>query len=137
MSPLALRQRSSELALRFVLCLTAIGGTATAARAQSDQRALLDLVVNHVDKGQILVLIRAGDVWAAVGALERADLERFAGDRMTIDGAPWVRLGSLAPGVLVELSERDLSLRITARQEHLGLKRFALNANRPTAKPIQ
>ena len=108
-----------------------MGVTATAARAQSEQRALLDLVVNHVDRGQILVLIRVSEVWAAVGALERADLERFAGERMTIDGAPWVRLGSLAPGILFELSERDLSLRITARQEHLGLRRLELNSNRP------
>lgn len=108
-----------------------MGATATAARAQSEQRALLDLVVNHVDRGQILVLIRVSEVWAAVGALERADLERFAGERMTIDGAPWVRLGSLAPGILFELSERDLSLRITARQEHLGLRRLELNSNRP------
>jgi len=131
MSRIALRRRSSELALRFVLCLVAMGATATAARAQSEQRALLDLVVNHVDRGQILVLIRVSEVWAAVGALERADLERFAGERMTIDGAPWVRLGSLAPGILFELSERDLSLRITARQEHLGLRRLELNSNRP------
>jgi outer membrane usher protein len=127
----AIRRRSSALALRFALVLAATGGSASAARAQSDQRALLDLVVNHVDKGQILVLIQAREVWAPAGALEGAGLERFAGERVEIDGAPWARLGSLAPGILFELDERHLSLRITARPEHLELRRFQLKADRP------
>jgi outer membrane usher protein len=131
MLAIGIRRRSSALAVRLVLVLAAIGGTASAVRAQPDQRALLDLVVNQVDKGPILVLIRAGNVWAAVGALESAELESFAGDRLAIDGATWVRLGSLAPAILFELNERDLSLRVTARPEHLALKRLALQPDRP------
>jgi outer membrane usher protein len=131
MLAIAIGRRSSALAFRLVLILAATGGVASAARAQSDQRALLDLVVNQVGKGQILVLVQARDVWAPVGALEGAALERLAGERVEIDGAPWVRLGSLAPGILFELNERELSLRITARPEHLGLKRLELQADRP------
>jgi len=131
MQAIAVRRRSFGLALRLILILAATGGTASPARAQPDQRALLDLKVNLVDKGQILVLLRGPEVWVAVRALEGADLQHVNGERIAIDGAPWVRLGSLAPGILFEFNERELSLSLTASSDYLALQRLALKVDHP------
>ena len=97
-----------------------------------DQRALLDLVVNQVEKGQAVVMLRGADVWMSVDALEDADVHWFGGDREIVDGFPWVRLGSLAPGIAVQLNERDLVLSLTVSPSFLNATHVNLQTNRPS-----
>ena len=100
------------------------------ARAQ-DQRALFALVINQVDKGEILVILRGADVLAAVGSLEATGLKGFAGQRETINGEAFVSLDSLKPDVTYTLDERALVLRLTARPELLGSNVLQVESDRP------
>jgi outer membrane usher protein len=88
------------------------------------QRALLDLVVNEISGGQVLVLVRTGDVLVPVDALERAGLRGLEGRREVVGGQTFVSLASLAPDVSYRLDEAALTLRITAAPGSFGTSRF-------------
>src|SRR6266545_4765140 len=90
------------------------------SQAPPSQRAILGLVVNEIDKGEILVVLRGDDVWASIDALERAGVRGFAGRRETIAGGPMVELRSLAPDVTFAVDEAALVLRITAAPAFLA-----------------
>jgi hypothetical protein len=76
----------------------------------ADQRTFLDLVVNEVAKGDVLVVLRGGDVLVPVSTLADAGLEAFKGSREAIDGQEFVSLTSLQPAVIFVFNERDLQL---------------------------
>ena len=90
-----------------------------AAHAQ-DQRAVLELLVNHVPRGEALVTLRNGDVLVAVRALTDAGLRQFGGSREQIGEDELVSLASLAPAVSFAVDERELKLRLTADPSFLG-----------------
>lgn len=96
-----------------------------------DQRALLALVINQVDKGEALVIIRIDDVLVSVGTLETSGLHGFAGTRETIGGEPFVSLASLKPDITYEFDERALVLRLTARPELLESTVETFASDRP------
>lgn len=92
--------------LGLILALASVG------RAAELERALLELVVNEANQGEVLALLRPGDVLVPVAALERAGLRRVEGDREEIDGQSYVSLRSLAPVVRFQVDERALTLRL-------------------------
>src|SRR6185503_6683358 len=100
------------------------------ARAD-DQRAPLTVTINQVDKGEVVVVIRAQDVLVGVRTLEQLGIHSFAGSRESIDGDPFVSLASLAPGITFELDERALALRLTAQPELLDSVVRNLASGRP------
>ncbi len=85
--------------------------TPRAARA-ADTKAFLDLWVNHVDKGEVMVALRAADVLVAREDLARAGLVGVEGHREKALGGQAVSLASLAPALSYELDEAALSLKI-------------------------
>ncbi len=97
----------------------------------ADQRAILDLNVNEVGKGQILVFLRGGEVLARVSDLERAGLNSFAGRREFLRGEKYVFLTSLAPAVSFRLDEKALSLHLVAQPSLLGSTLLELRNARP------
>lgn len=99
--------------------------------AAQDQRAILQLIVNRVEKGEILVLISAPDVMARVSDLERAGLRNFYGKREAVRGEAYVSLSSLAPDVAFEMDEKALALRLTAEPVLLGSTVLDLRQGRP------
>ncbi len=109
------------------LPLLAVLGVATIAHAQPQprpnddqrQRAILELIVNEVSKGEVLVVLAPPDVLVPIGTLQKAGLRVVDGHRQVIDAEPWVSLTSLAPGVRFVLDEVRLQLRLTARPELL------------------
>jgi outer membrane usher protein len=103
------------------------------AGAAPSERAPLDLWVNGGQRGTVSVLLRGGDVLAAVEDLEFAGLQGFAGVRETVDGRAHVSLRSLAPAITFVVDEAALALRITATAEALGRSRVDL---RPRARPV-
>lgn len=103
----------------LVVCLLTTG-LALGAIDEEQQRAMLDLVVNEVARGQIVAIVRAGDVLLPTASLEGAGLVNLPGHRERIDGQDWVSLASLAPGVTFALDERALTLRLTAAVQYLG-----------------
>ena len=84
------------------------------ARAD-DQRALLSMTINQVEKGEVLVVLRGQDVLVGVRTLEELGIHSFTGSRESIGGETFVSLGSLAPAITFEFDERALALRLSAR----------------------
>ena len=125
--------RATVMALAF--CLSATSSPAATGIQQQQrpqpQRALFDLVVNHVDKGEVAVVLIADEVWMPVASLEGADVRRFSGDRQTLHGVPSVRLGSLVPQIVFALDERELTLRLTVQPDHLSGTRVSLATGAP------
>ena len=124
------------MALAF--CLSAASSSASPSIQQQQQqqqpesqRALFDLVVNQVDKGQVAAVLLAGEVWVPVTSLEDADIRSFLGDRQILFGVPSVRLGSLAPQIAFALDERELILRLTVQPDQLSGTRVSLAAGAP------
>lgn len=107
-----------------VICLVALlcFGTTTPAWADAatPQRALLELTLNGVPSGDVLVVMRGTEIWVDVESLRAAGLRDFEGTRESIDGHELVELSSIRPALRVELDEVGLRLAITAPPEALG-----------------
>jgi outer membrane usher protein len=95
------------------------------------QRAILALVVNDLDKGQALVLLEDKDIWIEVHALEEAGLQGFKGQRQLYAQRTFVSLASLAPSVTFEFDEPGLIVRLKVKPELFGTFNLALQGNRP------
>ena len=89
------------------------------ARAQS-QRAVLEILVNQVSRGESLVVLRGSDALVSVQSLKDAGLQGFEGVREQIGTQEFVSLSSLAPAISFSVDERDLMLHITADPSLLG-----------------
>jgi len=85
-----------------------------------DQGAFLDLVVNHVHRGTVLVYLESNDVLVRISDLDAARLRGLAGDRRDMAGEVFVSLVSLSPGVTYEVDEDALELRLTAQPAFLA-----------------
>jgi outer membrane usher protein len=101
------------------------------AASTGQQRALLELSVNGVNRGVALVVLRGDDLWLESDALARAGLRTPGGDREIMDGREFVRIASLAPRIAATFDERALSLDLTADPELLGRTVVELAAVRP------
>ena len=115
--------------VRCLLALLVLSGP-RAAFAQ-DERAFLDVVVNGVEKGSALVVLRDGDVLVGVRTLTESGLRGFAGVRETAEDIERVSLVSLAPHVTFVFDERELRLSITADPTLLGPVVTDLSSARP------
>lgn len=104
--------------LFLLLALLALSATATAQPPETE-RAILQLSVNEIERGEVIALLRSPDVLLRVADLERAGLRGFAGRRETVGGEVYVSLISLAPVMTYELDERALALRLTAQPSTL------------------
>jgi outer membrane usher protein len=97
-----------------------------------DQRAILALAVNLIDKGEAFVVLRGHDVLLLVSDLEGAGVKNFTGLREPIGGKLHVSLQSLASsGISYELDERALTLKVTAQSVDLGHTSIDLGGTRP------
>src|SRR5689334_16128626 len=82
--------------------------------------AWLDLVVNTVPKGTVLVQLSGADAWIAAEDLERAGVRLDRGERIERAGRSLVSLASLAPEVTFTVDEVGLAVRVVAAQAVLG-----------------
>jgi hypothetical protein len=73
--------------------------------AAQGQRAIFGLTINLIEKGEIFVILRDGDVLARISDLEQASLQGLAGKQEVFGGEPYVSLASLAPTITYELDE--------------------------------
>jgi hypothetical protein len=80
-----------------ILGLGLLAGTPLSAA--EEQRAILPVTVNEVEKGDFLVILRSRDVLVRVGDLEVAGVHGFGGRRAQFGSDEFVSLESLAPGV--------------------------------------
>lgn len=114
------------------LLLTLIVAACPDELLAEDQRAFLDLTINLVPKGTILVFLEPGDTWVRVADLEGAGLRDFSGRRQAISGEMYVSLASLASAITYELDEKVLALRLTAPPDLLEPTVVSLQTVRPS-----
>jgi outer membrane usher protein len=93
----------------------------------------LDLIVNSVNHGTLLVHLGQGDAWIADEDLARAKLVVGEADRIEKGGRSIVSLRSLSPDVSFEIDEAALAIRITAANTLLGRSRVDLASRRRPA----
>jgi len=96
-----------------------------------DQRALLELKVNEVASGEVIVLLRGNDVLIRLKDLQEAGLKSFEGRQEIILGENYVLLSSLAPQLLFKVDDRSLSLNLTVQPSILGFHRFDDQTSKP------
>jgi len=123
------RHSASRLAA-WILAVSTLG-TSAVAGSERQQPAVLDLVINKVPHGEIVVHIGEGEIWCDVAALERAGVRGFAGDRETRGNRVLVGLRSLAPAVRFELDETALELRLTVAPALFGKTERNILSERP------
>jgi outer membrane usher protein len=98
-----------------------------------EQPAYLDVVVNQVHQGTLLVYLEPGDVLVAMSDLEAAGLRGLAGERRDVSGRVFLSLASLAPDVAYEINEERLELALTVRPGLLPRTIVDLGSSRPKA----
>ncbi|HTI53842.1 MAG TPA: fimbria/pilus outer membrane usher protein [Verrucomicrobiae bacterium] len=110
------RTSPRQLASRVLILLLVLLGLTGPAIAQPSEteRAILQMSVNGIERGEVVVVLRSPDVLVRVVDLERAGLIGFGGRRETVGSDVYVSLISLTPAVTYELDERALALRLTA-----------------------
>ncbi len=106
---------------------------ATAAQPSAGQRAYLSFNVNGVDEGEVLAIVRPGDVLVPLAALKRAGIINLNAEPVTIDGVPYVSLRHLAPAVSYTFNERSLALNVMAQPSYLGSAVIDLQGSRAPA----
>src|SRR4030095_10872597 len=117
-------RRHFRLSLLLILLLPRVVSSAA-------QRALLELRINEVKKGEVAVFLRGAEVLVKVADLQAAGLRAQIGRQESLRDESYVLLSSLAPQVSFKIDERDLSLNLTAQPSILGFNRFDGQANRP------
>jgi outer membrane usher protein len=104
-----------------------------AAAKNQDQRAALELVLDQVDKGPILVIIRGKEILASAAALEQAGIKLAAGPRESVDGTTFVLLSSLAPAITYRFDDQTLVLNLTVKPQSLAANSIDLSTrSRPS-----
>ena len=99
---------------------------------QTGERALLQLIVNEVSKGDVLAVRRPDDVLIRLSDLEAAGVRSTDGRREFIGKEAYVSLSSLAPAATYELDEKNLTIRLTGQAGLQGTTQLNLT---PTAPP--
>ena len=91
-----------------------------AALSATGDRALLQIFVNEVDKGEMLAWVRSGDVLVRLVDLESAGIRNIEGTRETIGTDVYVSLATLAPRVTNVYDEKALTVRLTVQASMQG-----------------
>ncbi|HVE65886.1 MAG TPA: fimbria/pilus outer membrane usher protein, partial [Thermoanaerobaculia bacterium] len=105
--------------------------SAVAEAAGTDPRGVFALLVNEVPQGDVVALLRDGDVLVSVAALEAAGIRGLAGEREAIEGSVFVSLLSLTPHVGFTLDSEEVVLKLKVSPDRLGSVRRELGTGAP------
>lgn len=97
---------------------------------ETGERALLQLIVNEVNKGDVWIVRRADDVLIRLSDMETAGIRTTGALREFVEKEAYVSLSSLAPGTTFVLDEKNLTIRLTGQA---GLQNTAKLDLTPTA----
>ena len=109
----------AAISVGLLLLLLSPAPRALGAPASQDQRAVLELFVDQVDKGAILVIVRGREILASAPDLEQAGVRLQTGPRETIGGTSFVPLSQLAPAISYKFDDAQLVLRLTVNPQAL------------------
>jgi outer membrane usher protein len=107
------------------------GSAQAATNAVEDKPAFLNMTVNKIDIGDVLVVLRGDDVLVKVSDLESSGLHAPEGKREKQGDDLLVSLRSLSPQIAFASDERSLSLAIVADPALFGGTVVDLRAKRP------
>ena len=99
--------------------------------SQPGEQAILQLIVNEVDKGEVFVLRRPDDVLIRASDLKAAGVDANDGKREFIGKEAYISLSSLAPAAAYVFDEKNLTLRLTTRVDRQGATKFDLTPTAP------
>ena len=121
--------------IRSVCCIAILAGAVLSAPheafSQTGERALLQLIVNEVNKGEVLAVRRPDDVLIRLSDLETAGIPSTNGRREIIGKDAFLSLSSLAPATTYELDEKNLTIRLTGQAGLQGTTRLNLAPGAP------
>ncbi|HJT21535.1 MAG TPA: fimbria/pilus outer membrane usher protein [Nitrospira sp.] len=103
----------------------------TDAWPQSGDRAVLQLFVNEVDKGEVLTLRRSDDILVRSSDLKSAGIDVSRGRQEFMGKESYTSLVSLMPGISYVLDEKDLAIRITGQAALQGTTKLNLSPTSP------
>jgi outer membrane usher protein len=103
----------------------------TDAWSQSGDRAVLQLFVNEVDKGEVLTLRRSDDVLVRTSDLKSAGIDVIRGRQEFLGKESYTSLASLAPGTNYVFDEKNLAVRLTGQAGLQGTTRLNLSPTAP------
>jgi outer membrane usher protein len=98
----------------IIFALAALLGSARAETAPEDRMAVLELTLNEVRHGNIIVVLRGSDVLASVESLEAAGLKGVDGRVEKRQGKSFVSLVSVSPQLHFSVDEDALKLQVQA-----------------------
>jgi len=119
------RTVAAGLFVLLLLCLPVTGWS------QAGDRALLQLIVNEVDKGEVLAVRRADDVWVRTAELKSAGVDLGGTKQDFIGKDSYTSLASLAPGTSFTVDEKALTIRLTGRAGLQGTTKLDLSPRAP------
>ncbi len=102
--------------LLVAFCVFAVSLETREAQAAEEQ-AILSFSLNHVESGEVFVVIRDGDVLMERKDLEAAGLKGFTASEVLSDGRALVSLVSVRPSLRYEIDEEEATLRVHAPPE--------------------
>jgi outer membrane usher protein len=103
----------------------------TDARSQSGDRAILQLFVNEVDKGEVLTVRRSDDILVRTFDLKAAGVDVSQGRQEFMGKESYTSLASLAPGTSYVFDEKNLVVRLTGQAGLQGTTRLNLSPTAP------
>jgi len=106
--------------LGFLLLTFQVIAPVIAAEPTTGQRAILQLVINEVDQGEVYAWLRSGDVLLRLQDLESAGVHNLEGTRESIGKHTYVALSSLAPAVTYLFDDKTLVLHVTVQSTLQG-----------------
>jgi outer membrane usher protein len=89
------------------------------------------LTINHVQKDDVILVLRGEDVFVDPADLQAAGLKLPRGEIVFVADRRMLRLGSLSPPLQFELDEQEVALRIIAPPELLAHTQIDLAARPP------
>jgi outer membrane usher protein len=98
---------------------------------EADKPAFLRASINEIDLGDVLVILRGGDILMRIKDLEKPGMHLESGLHEKRADGEMVSLRSLAPKLTFVFNELDLSVRIKADPSFFGAVALDLRTKRP------
>jgi len=116
-----------------VLCAAILAGQppARAPVAGAPERIVVSLRVNGDPRGDVFLIRADNEWWIRTSRLSGSGLAHFTGTERIFNAETYAALSSLAPGIVFELDEDALELRLTAEPEAFERTDVVLQNRRP------
>jgi outer membrane usher protein len=122
-----------NLVVRFFIAMmaTMLFSSTSGATNDEDRLAILELTLNEMQRGDVLVILRGKDILVHVDALHAAGLIDVHGRVEKVAGKRFISLASVTPALRFSFNEETQKLQVTAAGEMFGKTTIDLTHRRP------